>query len=112
MEDWLRWILAAMLALASAGGAIGAEATYQVGIGVSSCGTAFKNLEFEAVAEGWILGFWTGVNLLNEQDHLVGTGFDGNSIAGEVKKLCADEPSQSLSHATVKAYQKMASKRR
>jgi hypothetical protein len=57
--------------------------------------------------EGWILGFWSGLNFANART--VGQHTDGEGIIAEVRKVCAARPSMALLNATFTSYSEMAS---
>jgi hypothetical protein len=75
------------------------------GIGRMSCFHWLSNSIDEG--EGWILGFWSGLNLANART--VGQHAAGAEIIAEVRKVCATRPSMTLVNATFTAYSEMAS---
>src|SRR5215475_5353320 len=75
------------------------------GIGRMSC-VHWLSQSFNE-GEGWILGFWSGLNLANART--IGQHTDGEGIIAEVRKVCATQPSMTLVKATFSAYSKMAS---
>ena len=75
------------------------------GIGRMSCAHWLSQSFNEG--EGWILGFWSGLNLANART--VGQHTDGEGIIAEVRKVCATQPSMTLVKATFSAYSEMAS---
>lgn len=80
------------------------ESAYLYGIGRSSCANWLSQPEHESEGETWILGYWSGLNVLNAPSHLVGGHSDGPAIIGEVKKICLSEPSTALSNAVARVY--------
>jgi hypothetical protein len=76
------------------------------GIGRMSC--AYWLSEPLNEGEGWILGFWSGLNYANSRT--VGQHTDGERIIIEVRKACATRPSMTLVGATFTVYSEMASK--
>ena len=74
------------------------------GIGRMSC--AYWLSEPVNEGEGWILGFWSGLNYANART--VGQHIDGEGIITEVRKVCATRPSMTLAGATLTAYSEMA----
>src|SRR5262245_39375779 len=76
-----------------------------VGIGRMSCAHWLSQSFNEG--EGWILGFWSGLNLANART--VGQHTDGEGMIAEVRKTCATLPSMTLVKATFTAYSEMAS---
>ena len=76
------------------------------GIGRMSCAHWLSQSVNEG--EGWILGFWSGLNYANTRT--VGQHTDGEGIITEVRKACATRPSITLVGATFTVYSEMASK--
>jgi hypothetical protein len=76
------------------------------GIGRMSCAHWLSQSVNEG--EGWILGFWSGLNYANTRT--VGQRTDGEGIITEVRKACATRPSMTLVGATFTVYSEMASK--
>ena len=76
------------------------------GIGRMSCAHWLSESFNEG--EGWILGFWSGLNLANART--VGQHTDGGGIIAEVRKVCATRLSMALVNATFTAYSEMASR--
>ena len=75
------------------------------GKGNDSCATWLSSTYNQSAGNHWLLGMWTGLNVLNRHDHhLVGAKTDGMGIIGEVKKVCTDEPSKLLVDAVLVAY--------
>jgi hypothetical protein len=74
------------------------------GIGRMSC--AYWLSEPVNEGEGWILGFWSGLNYANART--VGQHTDGEGIITEVRKVCASRPSMTLAGATFTVYSEMA----
>lgn len=58
----------------------------------------------------WILGFWSGLNAVNNA--LVGDGTTANGVIGEVKLYCASHPAVSLPQATLDTYAAMKKARK
>ena len=75
------------------------------GIGRMSCAHWLSQSFNEG--EGWILGFWSGLNFANART--VGQHTDGEGIIAEVRKVCATQPSMTLVKATFTASSEMAS---
>jgi hypothetical protein len=75
------------------------------GIGRMSCTYWLSQSVNEG--EGWILGFWSGLNYANTR--AVGQHTDGERMIAEVRKVCATRPSMTLAGATVTVYSEMAS---
>ena len=76
------------------------------GIGRMSC-VHWLSQSFNE-GEGWILGFWSGLNLANART--VGEHTDGEGIITEVRKASAMRPSMTLVGATFTVYSETASK--
>ena len=47
-------------------------------------------------ADGWILGFWTGLNSGNASGSQVGKSLDGHGIVDEIAAVCRVRPAQPL----------------
>jgi len=74
------------------------------GIGGMSC--AHWRATKEHLAEGivWIFGFWTALNYVAAASEQAQSGTDTAEIVAEVKKRCAQVPSQTLASAVWNAY--------
>jgi len=77
------------------------------GAGLESCATWLSNPGEEASGSNWVLGYWSGRNIDNAQNHLVGSHTDGQGVLGEVKVICTAEPSTELADAVARTYFKM-----
>src|ERR1700689_1029831 len=75
-----------------------------MGIGSMSC--AHWRATKEHLAEGtvWISGFWTGLNYVAAASEQTQSGTDTAEIVAEVKKRCAEAPSQALASAVWNTY--------
>jgi len=78
-----------------------------LGTGFQSCANWLSTPEYERDGNEWILGYWSAVNLLNE-NHGVGRNTEGPGIIGEVRKVCVAEPSTRLSDAVARVYRNLA----
>jgi hypothetical protein len=79
--------------------------TWFWGIGRQSCAYWLSSGDVvKEAGEHWIQGFWSGANVFNPDDHLVGRGTDAAGIWGEVRKACAEHPSWAIFQAATKAY--------
>jgi hypothetical protein len=97
------WALAAILAALVADPAKAEDVnTLSFGSGPASCAT-FLQGPYRASGEGWILGFWSGLNLAGP-NHQVGQGTDGHAIVAEVERICDRNPSISLQSAVTQHY--------
>jgi hypothetical protein len=74
------------------------------GIGGMSC--AHWRATKEHLSEGtvWIFGFWTGLNYVAAASGQTQSGTDTAAIVAEVKKRCAELPSQTLASAVWNTY--------
>ncbi len=52
----------------------------------------------------WIYGFWTGLNYVAAASEQAQSGTDTAAIVAEVKKTCAQSPSQALASAVWTTY--------
>ena len=80
-------------------------APYMFGLGRTSCANWVP--EREAEAEGWIFGFWSGINLASRTRRDVGSGTDGQGIIAEIKQVCRKDPSLPISDAITVIYNKL-----
>jgi hypothetical protein len=100
------WIVICIFGFAtsSAGAATPLTAAWQVGIGRMSCAHWLSSPQSASEGEVWIMGYWTGVNVVNDKNHMVGSHTDADAIFGETKKICTNEPSSVLSDAVARVY--------
>ena len=84
--------------------------SYYYGIGRLSCATWTPATE--GSEQNWLFGFWSALNETNPINKAVGSRTDGSGIVEEVRKVCRDDPSLDVGHATVRAYEKLMSLRR
>jgi hypothetical protein len=54
------------------------------------------------------MGAWSGMNFANEDEHEVGSFTDGFGILAEVKKVCQEQPSNSVASATFMTFKKLS----
>ena len=78
------------------------------GPGTASCATYTQDRSLRINADGWILGFFTGMNTKND-NHMVGRASDARGIVAEVAKLCRDQPALTLFSASKRTYDRLAS---
>ena len=74
------------------------------GIGRYSCAKWLSTAESHQAGINWIAGYWSGLNLLNTQDKLVGSRSDWEAIVGEIQKICVSEPSTLLATSAGRVY--------
>jgi len=74
------------------------------GIGYQSCAYWLSNAYTENEGATWILGYWTGRNMANAPDRMVGSNSDADGLTGEIKKTCVQEPSTRLMDAIERTY--------
>jgi hypothetical protein len=77
---------------------------YTLGTGTYSCANWLSRPEYERDGAEWIFGYWSGLNLLNVENHAVGSRSDGAAILGETRKICLTEPSTRLPDAVNHVY--------
>jgi hypothetical protein len=99
--------LAALVFVASACPILAEDAKVSVdttGIGGMSC--AHWRATKDHLSEGtvWIYGFWTALNYVAAASDQAQSGTDTAEIVAEVKKRCAQLPSQTLASAVWKTY--------
>ena len=109
-KSWLmvKTVLPAALVYAAAAYSALAEDTKvsvgMTGIGGMSC--AHWRSTKESVSEGtvWIYGFWTGLNYAAAASEQAQSGTNTAAIVAEVKRTCAQLPSQPLASAVWTTY--------
>lgn len=100
-------LLAALICAASVRASSAQDAKVSVdmmGIGSMSC-THWQSTQAHRL-EGtiWIYGFWTGLNYVASASEQTETKVDTAAVVVEVKKTCAQRPSQVLASAVWAAY--------
>ena len=75
-----------------------------IGIGAMSCARWRSTQEHLLEGTVWIYGFWTGLNYVAAASEQAETKVDTTAIVAEVKKTCAQHPSQVLAIAVWTAY--------
>ncbi len=83
---------------------------FVAGVGRDSCGKWLQQASVDFEVSTWILGAWSGMNYADPNNNSVGSHSDAYGIIGEVKKLCSEQPSLSISTATYQAFGKLSSK--
>jgi hypothetical protein len=84
--------------------------TLVFGVGARSCAYWQSSSELAYLGNAWVQGFWTAMNLSNGKNHAVGSQTDAAGILAEVKKTCAEAPSETLDQATLYTYRRMENK--
>jgi hypothetical protein len=74
------------------------------GIGALSCAHWRSTKEHLLEGTVWIYGFWTGLNYVAAASEQAQSRTDSDAIVAEVKKTCAQVPSQSLASAVWTSY--------
>lgn len=98
-----RIILAFAFSALLASGARAEQVTI-FGIGLSSCAYWLSTPMRENEGMAWLLGYWSGVNAVNQKTHMVGASTDGEAIIAEIRKRCVAEPSTRMSDAVAITY--------
>ncbi|MGB6432412.1 MAG: hypothetical protein WBF59_00030 [Bradyrhizobium sp.] len=75
-----------------------------MGIGGMSCAHWRATKEHQSEGAVWIYGFWTGLNYVAAASEQPQPGTDTAAIVAEVKKRCAEAPSQTLASAVWNTY--------
>jgi hypothetical protein len=75
-----------------------------MGIGSMSCAHWQSTQAHRSEGTVWIYGFWTGLNYVASASEQTETKVDTAAIVAEVKKICAQRPSQVLASAVWTAY--------
>jgi len=99
--------LAALVYVAPACAALAQDAQVSVGMtGIGGMSCAHWRSTKEHLSEGtvWIYGFWTGLNYAAAASDQAQSGTDTAAIVAEVKKTCAQLPSQALASAVWTTY--------
>jgi hypothetical protein len=115
-KSWLmvKTVLSASLVYAAAACSASAQDTKvsvgMTGIGGMSC-THWQSSK-QHLAEGtvWIYGFWTGLNYVAAASEQPQSGTNTAAIVAEVKKTCAQLPSQALASAVWTTYVEFSKK--
>jgi hypothetical protein len=100
-------LLAALVAAAPAYPASAQDAKVSIGMtGIGGMSCAHWRSTKENVSEGivWIYGFWTGLNYAAAASEQPQSGTNTAAIVAEVKKTCAQLPSQPLASAVWTTY--------
>ena len=79
------------------------------GAGTVSCATYLQDRTLRINADGWILGFWTGMNEENETSHQVGKTTDARGIVAQVAQVCRSQPVVPLYKTVRDIYKQMKS---
>jgi hypothetical protein len=101
------FLLAALVFVVSAHPVLAQDTKVSVGMtGIGGMSCAYWRATKEHLAEGavWIFGFWTGLNYVAAASEQAQSGTDTAEIVAEVKKRCAQAPSQTLASAVWNAY--------
>ncbi len=77
------------------------------GPGTISCATYLNDRSLRINADGWILGFWTGMNRSNPDNHQVGKATDSRGLVGEVALSCRSHPATRLFDMERQLYDRM-----
>jgi hypothetical protein len=100
-------LLAALICAAPVWASSAQEAKVSVdmmGIGGMSCAHWQSTQAHRLEGTIWIYGFWTGLNYVAAASGQTETKVDTAAVAVEVKKTCAQRPSQVLASAVWTAY--------
>ncbi len=100
-------LLAALACAVPACPALAQDAKVSVGMtGIGGMSCAHWRSTNEHLSEGtvWIYGFWTGLNYVAAASEQAQSGTDTAAIVAEVKKTCAQSPSQALASAVWTTY--------
>jgi len=100
-------LLVALVDAAAAYPAWAQDAKVSVGMtGIGSLSCAHWRSSKEHMSEGtvWIYGFWTGLNYAAAASEQAQSETDAAAIVTEVKKTCAQLPSQPLASAVWNTY--------
>jgi len=101
------FLLAALVFVVSAYPALAQDTKVSVGMtGIGGMSCAHWKATKERFSEGtvWIYGFWTGLNYVAAASEQPQSRTDTAEIVAEVKKTCAQAPSQTLASAVWTTY--------
>lgn len=80
--------------------------TFVLGAGSLRCEPFFRANEREI--ETYIFGYWSGLNMRNSENHLVGSIAGGGAIVAAVRAACEQEPDNLVTGAINGVYADMA----
>ena len=108
-SSWMvkAFLFAALVFVVSGYPALAQDTKVSVGMtGIGGMSCAHWRATKEHLSEGtvWIYGFWTGLNYVAAASDQAQSGTDTAEIVAEVKKTCAQAPSQSLASAVWTTY--------
>jgi hypothetical protein len=95
--------LFALLATASAQKAP-EQPLWMYGIGQKNCLFWIANPRADNDVRLWLIGYWTGMNRINEQNHKPGSATNGYGVFGEARKACLEQPSKLISDVAAELY--------
>jgi|SRR5271170_3737643 len=101
------FLLAALVFVVSAHPVLAQDTKVSVGMtGIGGMSCAYWRATKEHQSEGivWIYGFWTALNYVAAASEQAQSGTDTAAIVAEVKKRCAEAPSQALASAVWNSY--------
>ena len=101
------FLVAALVFVASAHSSFAQDTKVSVGMtGIGGMSCAHWRATKVQLSEGtvWIFGFWTALNYVAAASDQAQSGTDTAEIVAEVKKTCAQAPSQSLASAVWTTY--------
>ncbi len=96
-------LLLPLLASAAAQQAPG-QPLWMYGIGQKTCIYWIGNPRADEEVRVWLIGYWTGMNRLNEQNHKPGSADDGYGVSGQVRKGCLAEPTKRIIDVAAELY--------
>jgi hypothetical protein len=101
------FLLAALVYVVSAHTSFAQDTKVSVGMtGIGSMSCAHWKSTKEHLSEGtvWIYGFWTALNYVAAASEQAQSGTDTAEMVAQVKKRCAEAPSQALASAVWNTY--------
>jgi hypothetical protein len=101
------FLFAALVVVVSAHHVFAQDTKVSVGMtGIGGMSCAHWRATKEHLSEGtiWIYGFWTALNYVAAASSQTQSGTDTAEIVAEVKKRCAQVPSQTLASAVWNTY--------
>ena len=77
---------------------------WMYGIGQESCLFWMANPRDDNDVRLWLIGYWTGMNRINEQNHKPISSTNGSGVFGYARKACLEQPSKLISDVAAELY--------
>ena len=84
--------------------------TFEVyGPGNLSCASYLTDRSSRINADGWLLGFWTGLNIGNASGSQVGKTLNGRGIVDQIAAVCRVRPAEPLYKSAQQVFSELKS---